>query len=182
MLGNSFTFYNDMPAMLADILGAEVVQHTRGGARLAEQLNPKTKMGEATKTSLETEKWDFLVLQEMSNGPITSRDKFFASVKKLCALARDHGAKPILYATWAYQRDGERLEEFGMDYDEMYRGMYEAYHTAAENNDALIADAGKAFYENADKIDLYDADGCHPNEAGSRLAAETIAEVIRQNS
>ena len=43
MLGNSFTFANDMPAMLAELTGAEVVHHTRGGARLAEQLNPKTK-------------------------------------------------------------------------------------------------------------------------------------------
>ena len=45
MLGNSFTFVNEMPKMLAELTGAEVVQHTRGGARLAEQLNPKTKMG-----------------------------------------------------------------------------------------------------------------------------------------
>ena len=45
MLGNSFTFVNNMPSTLAELTGAEVVQHTRGGARLAEQLNPKTKMG-----------------------------------------------------------------------------------------------------------------------------------------
>lgn len=30
MLGNSFTFANDMPAMLAELTGAEVVHHTRG--------------------------------------------------------------------------------------------------------------------------------------------------------
>ena len=28
MLGNSFTFTNDMPQMLADLTGAEVVHHT----------------------------------------------------------------------------------------------------------------------------------------------------------
>ena len=32
MLGNSFTFTNDMPQMLADLTGAEVVHHTRGAA------------------------------------------------------------------------------------------------------------------------------------------------------
>ena len=42
MLGNSFTYYNDMPAMLAEITGAEVVQNTRGGARLKEQLSPNS--------------------------------------------------------------------------------------------------------------------------------------------
>ena len=39
MLGNSFIFTNNMPQMLADLTGAEVVHHTRGGARLSEQLN-----------------------------------------------------------------------------------------------------------------------------------------------
>lgn len=48
MLGNSFTTANHMPDMLAELTGAEIVQHTRGGARLAEQLNPKTKMGKRT--------------------------------------------------------------------------------------------------------------------------------------
>ena len=45
MLGNSFTTANHMPDMLAELTGAEIVQHTRGGERLADQLNPKTKMG-----------------------------------------------------------------------------------------------------------------------------------------
>ena len=35
MLGNSFIFTNNMPQMLANLTGAEVVHHTRGGARLS---------------------------------------------------------------------------------------------------------------------------------------------------
>ena len=31
MLGNSFTFANNMPETLANLIDAEVVQHTRGG-------------------------------------------------------------------------------------------------------------------------------------------------------
>ena len=42
MLGNSFIFTNNMPQMLSELTGAEVVYHTRGGARLSEQLNPNT--------------------------------------------------------------------------------------------------------------------------------------------
>ena len=48
MLGNSFTAANDLPQRLAQLTGAEVMAHTRGGARLAEQLNPKTKLGART--------------------------------------------------------------------------------------------------------------------------------------
>ena len=85
MLGNSFTFANDMPAMLAELTGAEVVHHTRGGARLAEQLNPKTKTGAKTQAALENEFWDYVVLQEMSNGPVTSRNSFLKNAGRLCA-------------------------------------------------------------------------------------------------
>ena len=105
MLGNSFTFYNDMPSMLAELTGAEVVHHTRGGARLAEQLNPETQMGAKTLEALEKEAWDYVVLQEMSNGPITSRESFLNSVASLCEKIRAAGATPILYATWAYRKD-----------------------------------------------------------------------------
>ena len=96
MLGNSFTFYNDMPSMLAELTCAEVVHHTRGGARLAEQLNPETQMGAKTLEALEKESWDYVILQEMSNGPITTRESFMNSVSSLCEKIRAAGATPIL--------------------------------------------------------------------------------------
>ena len=65
-----------------------------------------------------------------------------------------------------------------MDYDEMYQKMYDAYHEAADQNEALIADVGKCFYEEATKQDIFAEDGCHPNELGSKLAAQVIADVI----
>jgi len=178
MLGNSFTTANHMPDMLDELTGAEIVQHTRGGARLAEQLNPKTKMGKRTQEALQNEKWDFVILQEMSNGPITSEASFLENAEKLCEKIRENGAKPVFYATWAYQRGGKKLETFGMDYDEMYQKLYEDYHLAADRNHTLIADVGKKFYELSDKVNLYADDGCHPNEKGSQIAAEIIAEVL----
>ena len=178
MLGNSFTFANNMPKTLANLIDAEVVQHTRGGARLAEQLNPDTKMGGMTQAALENEKWDYVILQEMSNGPITSRESFLKNTALLGERIRSNGAVPVLYATWAYQKGGKQLESFGMDYDEMYQKLYEAYHLAADRNHTLIADVGKKFYELSDKVNLYADDGCHPNEKGSQIAAEIIAEVL----
>lgn len=182
MLGNSFTFVNDMPQKLAQLTGAEVVHHTRGGARLAEQLHPRTKMGAATLEALANEHWDYVVLQEMSNAPIVTKMRFLQAVSGLCAKIRLAGAVPVLYATWAYQKDGPAMQKMNVSYDEMYRLLYEAYHVAAEQNYALIADVGKAFYERSNIDDLYADDGCHPNEAGSRLAAEILADVINNDA
>ena len=179
MLGNSLTFTNDLPHMLAELTGAEVVHHTRGGARLSEQLNPKTRLGARTQAALANEAWDYVVLQEMSHGPISAPNSFFTSVARLCGQIRENGAIPVLYATWAYQKGGDKLAAKGWDYDEMARSMSEAYHRAAQENHALIADVGQRFYELSDTQDLYAPDGVHPNELGSRIAAETIAAVIQ---
>lgn len=181
MLGNSFIFTNNMPQMLADLTGAEVVHHTRGGARLSEQLNPNTKLGGRTQAALQKEKWDYVVLQEMSHGPITAPKSFFSSVEQLCRQIRANGAVPILFATWAYQRGGAKLTDKGWDYDEMVQKLSEAYRKAAQENNALIADVGRRFYEWSDPQDLYAADGVHPSELGSHIAAETIAAVIQQH-
>ena len=181
MLGNSFTSTNNMPEMLADLTGAELFHHTRGGARLSEQLNPHTRLGSQTQAALQKEKWDYVVLQEMSHGPITAPKSFFSSMEGLCQQIRVNGAVPILFATWAYQKDGAKLIAKGWDYDEMARKLSEAYHKAARDNNALIADVGNRFYELSHAQNLYAADGVHPNEAGSHIAAETIAAVIQQH-
>ena len=96
MFGNSFTFANDLPDMLAELTGAEVVQHTRGGARLAEQLNPATKMDAKTLEALEHESWDYVVLQEMSNAPVTYRKAFLRSVSTLCDKIQEWCHSPAL--------------------------------------------------------------------------------------
>ena len=99
MLGNSFTSANGMPQMLAELTGAEIVSHTRGGARLSEQLNPDTRMGARTQKALAEERWDYVILQEMSHGPVTSPEKFASAVKQLCGQIRKNGAVPVLFAT-----------------------------------------------------------------------------------
>lgn len=123
-----------------------------------------------------------MVLQEMSHGPITAPGRFFSSVERLCRQIRANGAVPILLATWAYQRGGAKLAAKGWDYDEMAQELSGAYHRAAQENNALIADVGRRFYELSDTQELYAADGVHPSEAGSRIAAETIAAVIQADN
>ena len=177
MLGNSFTFFHDMPDMVREITGAHVESHTRGGAHLSEQLNAETEMGAATLKSLE-EHWDYVVMQEYSNGPITGREAFLRSVRGLCEKIRACGGVPVLYATWAYEKGGPKLQAMGCTYEEMAAGLREAYHAAAEENGALVADVGDRFLEKADTLQLYEEDSYHPSACGSRLAAQTLSDVM----
>ena len=92
-------------------------------------------------------------------------------MEQLCRQIRANGAVPILFATWAYQKGGAKPADKGWDYDEMFQKLSEAYHKAAQENNALIADVGRRFYELSDTQDLYAADSIHPSELGSRIAA-----------
>jgi len=178
MLGNSFTYYHDLPDMLAAMLGAEVAAHTRGGAMLAEQLNPETEMGARTLKALNEEKWDYVVLQEQSNAPITKKKGFLKSAQELCTLIKERGAKPLFYSTWAYKDGTDKLATMKMTYEEMDRGLFESYSQAAKDNGALIANVGGAFTAMRSLAGLYEDDDYHPSTAGSLLAAATIARVI----
>ncbi|MBQ8654144.1 MAG: SGNH/GDSL hydrolase family protein [Clostridia bacterium] len=181
MLGNSFTYYNDMPRLLSAMTGWEVVSHTRGGARLAEHLNPETELGARTLPALQNEKYDYVVLQEQSRAPFAESEAFRRSVRELCSLIRQNGAKPLLYATWAYRDGTEKLASTGLTYEEMDAALYAAYHQAAEENSALVADAGRAFSAARGLIDLYQPDDYHPSPAGSVLAAQAIIRCIEKD-
>ena len=180
LLGNSFTFYNDMPQMLAQLLSAEVIAHTRGGATLREHLNPETELGQKTLHALREESWDFVVLQEQSIAPVTRREKFLASVRELCPLIRQAGAQPVLYATWAYREGSEKLAKTGLTYEQMSRALAESYRAAAVENNALLAEVGTKFDQARARFELYrPEDDYHPTLAGSHLIAQTLAETIR---
>ena len=181
MLGNSFTYYNDMPKMLAALLGEEVVSFTRGGAYLKAHTDPEDEMYAPTAKALAEEKWDYVVLQDQSIGPVNRREEFQQAAKELCERIHAAGARPLFYATWAYKKESEKLANTGLSYDEMLNGLYDSYHAAAGAGDGLVADVGLAFRAMNDVVELYMDDCFHPSPAGSMLAAAIIAEVIRKD-
>ena len=61
----------------------------------------------------------------------------------------------------------------------MQQALTDGYRAAAERNAALVAPVGQAFAAARHVTGLYTEDNYHPSPAGTRLAAETIAAVIR---
>lgn len=180
-LGNSFTYYHDLPDMIANLLNAEVSRNLRGGAYLYQHLDPADELCAETHRLLTEERWDYVVLQDQSRGPITHPAEFTHAVRTLCRMIRTAGGQPILYETWAYEDGSETLAATGLTFTTMQQALTEGYRAAAQENDALLAPVGQAFAAARHSIQLYDADHFHPAPAGSRLAAETIAAVIRSD-
>ena len=182
MLGNSLTTANDLPLLLGERLSADVAVHARGGARLAEPLNPKTRLGSLTQQALANESWDYVVLQESSNGPIVHRERFLEAAARLCERIHDADATPVMFSTWAYSPTCSKLEKMGVSRKEMHVQLANAYREAALVGNALVAEAGSAFFDHERPVELYRPDGVHPSAAGTALAVETIAQCIAGES
>ena len=132
MVGNSLTAANAMPSMLASLLDAQVVAITRGGARLAEFSNPLTKTGSRVLQALESDGtqeeygcFDYVIAQDMSHLPATNPSAHERAVAKMCELARDHNAAPVLYGTWGYREGSAKLKKLGMSAAQMGQLMHE---------------------------------------------------------
>jgi hypothetical protein len=102
------------------------------------------------------------------------KDVFAEHAKKGSDTARKHGAKPVLFMSWAYA-----------DKPEMTAQLAEAYTSAGNANDAFVIPAGLAFARSISKrpdLNLYAADKRHPSPAGSYLAASTVYAALYRKS
>ena len=101
-IGNSFTYYNDLPAIFEGITqneGKEVqtLSITKGGWFLHRHADPKDEMGAKVAEALK-EEWDVVVIQEQSFQPVRDPEDYMASAASL--IKRCGKAKVFLYQSW----------------------------------------------------------------------------------
>jgi len=100
-------------------------------------------------------------------------------VAKMCELARDHNAAPVLYGTWGYREGSAKLKKLGMSAAQMGQLMHEGSLRAAAAHGAIFVDMAKVVAQMEDADWFYATDGVHPSPAGSQLVAQTIADALR---
>ncbi len=179
-IGNSFTYYNDMPSILSGMLGDghEVKSITKGGYYLSRHLDEDDALeGLAIKTLTEWD-YDFAVLQEQSFCPIGDRERFERGVLGLSRYIRA-GAKPVMYATWAYRDGSEKLKKTGVSYEDMRDKLHSAYYEVGEKIGADTLPVGNLMYRMIKlhpEVDfLNEKDDFHPSLAGSIGIAEMFS-------
>jgi hypothetical protein len=185
-IGNSYTFYNDMPEIFSDLAesgGHEVNVTTmaKGGYSLADHAQDFV-----TRSVLESQSWDFVVLQEKSDIPalVAEREeKMFPYIQQLNEAIRAKGGKTILFMPWAY-RDG--FSEAGLpDYSAMQEEVAAGYFAIADELDLFVAPVGVVWQnalEDEPDLDLWMLDGKHPTSLGSFLAASVFYALIFNES
>ena len=120
--------------------------------------------------------FDVAVLADCSQCPVHPQLKaeFAEYTRKHANTARQFGAKPALFMTWA---------DKGMP--EATSLLAEAYVQAGNEANALVIPAGLAFARaiaQRPELNLYFADGQHPSQLGTYLAACTTYAALFQRS
>jgi len=116
--------------------------------------------------------FDAAIVMDCSQCPIHPQLKsvFQEYVKKQSGIVLKHGARPILFMSWAYK-----------DRPEMTAQLAEQYTLAGNGNDALVIPAGLAFAKAIGRrsdLELYQPDKRHPTLMGTYLAACTSYAAI----
>lgn len=191
-IGNSYTQFNDLPAMVRAMAASaghpapEVAMHAPGGCTLKSHLSQRGSI-----ELIERGDWDAIVVQGQSQEAALAvvndaiRNDFIDGGCKLCA--RFKAANPtgriVLFQTWARHADlwkGAAAEAapLGSSAAEMQWRNHRSYsQLAARIEGSLVAPVGDAWTLNDAKPDaprLHAADNSHPAASGSYLAALVI--------
>ena len=184
-VGNSYTYYNDMPSTyftecaIENGYSPEVVAITAGGYRLSQFADPENEQGKRLREAIGGRHFDFAILQEQSVNPIVNEAEFLSGVEGVKSLV--DADRFLLYATWGRNEGSEKLEELGLTREEMTERLSAAYNKAASCFGMSVAEVGRAFLsysEDKGRDDLYDPDRSHPSRKGSEVAARVIFERI----
>jgi hypothetical protein len=120
--------------------------------------------------ALESEDWDFVVLQQGPSALPESRARLLQGASDFAEIIAQRGAQTILYMPWPAQ---DRQFDFP--------AVIESYRTVADAVGALLAPAGEAWllaWGRDATLQLYGPNGYYPSEMGSYLAALVIFQRI----
>jgi len=161
-IGNSLTYFNEMPRMTQAIAAGEqrpilASQVTMSGATL-EDLWIRTD----ALRQIWQEHWDYVILQERSGSAAMDRGELFRRCVAMFAdEARRSGAQPVLFQTW-------------------YAGNSAFFHAAAQRANVRLLAVGDAWDAllGSRRIARLDWDGTHPNLYGSYLIACSVYALV----
>ncbi len=174
-VANSQVFVGDVPEQLQTIASTYDVEIkykdlSRHGLSLRDSMDNAI-------IEIQSRKFDYVVLYDHSMRPQNDIEGFFSDIQLLCNEARENDVIPVLYnAAWA-SIDGQPNENY-------QNISTDAYKKAANENDAILVNAGDAWayaYQTIPGISLYsrfDPRGPHANKAGGFLTACVFAATL----
>ncbi len=169
-VGNSLTYYHDMPAIMIGLIQQEqpdrplkVAMVTGPGASLHDHY----RSGKLKEVLQEHGPWDWVVLQEKGGLPLAQPEEVQRDTLLLATQVRESGARPILYVDWMNPPISE--------------GNEVGYHAIASQLRIDVVPVGDIWHvmrEELPHCKLLRADGIHPNFVGSYVVAYACASTF----
>jgi hypothetical protein len=189
-IGNSYTYVNSLPQILVGVSASagEIVStdsYTVGSYTLEKHFNDSLAIRKIRKGD-----WDYVVLQEYSQGPSAPIEevekKVFPYARKLDSLIHRYSpnARTLFYVTWG-RKNGDKARCPAWPPVCTYAGMDSLtclrYKQLAKMNNAGLVPVGqvwKYIREHYSWMELYWPDNSHPTELGSYAGACCFYSVI----
>jgi hypothetical protein len=184
-IGDSYTFVNNLPLMLATVAASDTVNPVdieTGMVAVGNNTLDQLWQNHAAHDTLRSQHWDYVVLQEHSMQTLHPEwvQIMHTAMTNWNEEIRQAGAKPIVYITWARKPGSDWYDVnkypgagFG-DPVSMQNQIDKVTNNFAAEISASIVPVGDYWATCGDQIgvpDFYNADGTHPSLAGDYLIA-----------
>jgi len=194
-LGNSYTAYNNLPAIISSVASANgdsiIYQSiTPGGQYLQAHANDPQVLA-----AFQQGDWDYIVAQEQSQVPVIPYFRetlMYPGAASLIALRNQYspGAEMVYFTTWGRQNGGQQCN--GGYCSHTFTGFFDyqdtltwTYYQTAIQTSCGMAPVGEIWREvmlqhqpPLPPLNLFSTDGSHPSGQGSYLAALTIYSTL----
>jgi hypothetical protein len=182
-VGNSYTLTNNLPRLLSAIaadaqspIAITTATAASPGALLLETWNKQD-----AQATLDSQHWDYVVLQEQSLMTMTNNDQTLAQAgfQRWGQSIHNVQAMPVVFETWARQPGSAAYA--GSDATTMQAQIDYVLGSDASAIGAIIVPAGDAWMRCAAQPGtplLYAPDGAHPSLAGTYLTAMLFYRIL----
>ena len=193
-IGNSLTYYNDMPEILKELAitagkKISVASVTKGSSTMCRQASSATEIGVRVDGMLQNH-WDYVVIQPSRR--ITPKEDSvriaeFEAGKRLDSRIKKTGAETVIYCTWGsntgstgiFRMNDDKVNasadgSFAISQDGHSRFMQDICREYSDMLGADIVDCAELFrylIKEHPEVNLYHTDNKHPSVYGSFAAA-----------
>ena len=192
-VGDSLTYYNDMPAIFKALCNAAgkkvtVSSQTKGGTGIA-MYREDAALWQTVSNRITSEKWDIVIFQPNRNQPVMPEHfpyypwKEYAAAKDVVELIKSVGAIPLQYSSLGVNkgyvtREGITKRMTRLEHTSLITAYNAAVSEMLGTRAVYVGPTFNKVIEENPGYNLYHTDNSHPSPMGSYLIAADFYTVI----
>jgi hypothetical protein len=165
-VGNSLTYYNDLPGLVKKIAKQDGLSLTVNTISKPNYSLEDHWVEGKVEAEIKSTHYDIVIFQQGPSALKASRENLVEYALLFSKICREQKSRMAFYSVWP---SGDRQFDFP--------NVFTSYKAAADTTNGVVCPAGNAWlnvWNEKKDFPLYSADGFHPTEHGSLLAAMVI--------